>query len=398
VFAALDWTHLIVRVVHFAAGIAWIGSSFYFIWLDRNLTTASPPRAGVDGELWMVHSGGFYLVERRRPGIGQLPAVLHWFKWEAMLTWASGMLLLAIIYYVGGGSFLLDPAVSALTAGQAALLSLTLLVVGWFVYDGVWRSPLARAVWPAAFVSLLLFGLAVFGLFGTLSGRAAYIHVGALLGTLMVANVWAVILPAQQRMIDATGRGEPPDPASGEQAKRRSVHNSYMTFPVLFLMVSSHFPQTWGNPLGWLILLLLAVAGATVRHVMIARGPRRHWALVPTVASFAAAVALAAPNRSGASARVVSGGAAEAPAFGAVRAILNARCLACHSAWPTDSMLTLAPPGVTFDTADQIAQWAARIRERAVVQKTMPLVNRTGMTDGEREVLGRWVDAGARLR
>jgi uncharacterized membrane protein len=391
VAAALDWINLVVRWMHLIVGIAWIGSSFYFIWLDKTLTAPQPPRAGVEGELWMTHSGGFYQVEKRLLGPGELPPVLHWFKYEALLTWVTGVVLLAVVYYLTGGVYLVDPAVSSITPVRATLLAIGLLVAAWLVYDAVWRSPLGRRGWPATLLSGALLSGVGYGLFRTLSARAAYIHVGAMLGTLMVANVWLVILPNQRRMLDATARGERPDYALGEAAKRRSVHNSYMTFPVLFIMLSSHFPQTYGHRLGWLVLALLAVAGACARHTMIASGPRRWWALAPMAASFAAVVAIATPRPG----RAAAGGVEVA--FGEARAIVNARCLSCHSAFPTDDAFTVAPNGVTFDSPDEIVRQAERIRERAVVQATMPLANKTGMTETERALLGRWVEAGARL-
>ena len=390
--ALLDWVNLGVRWAHLTAGIAWIGSSFYFIWLDRQLTTPDPARPSVEGEVWMVHSGGFYRVERRRIAPNEVPAVLHWFKWEAALTWATGLLLLAVVYYLTGGALLVDPAVSALSVGQATLLALGSLIVGWFVYDALWRSPLARSQGIAALLSLALLAGVTLLYFRTLSGRAAYIHVGSLLGTLMVANVWRVILPAQQQMIDATRRGENPDFSLGEHAKRRSVHNSYMTLPVLFLMLSSHYPQTYGNRLGWLILILLAVAGATARHAMIGRGPRRLWALAPMAASLLTVVALATPRRSAAS----NSGAQVS--FAEVRAIINARCLPCHSAYPTDDTFRVAPNGVMFDTPPEIQSRVSRIAERAALQRTMPPGNKTSMTDGERDALGRWASAAGALR
>jgi uncharacterized membrane protein len=388
----LDWVNLLVRWAHLTAGIAWIGSSFYFIWLDRQLTKPEPSRPSVEGEVWMVHSGGFYRVEKRRIGPNEMPAVLHWFKWEAALTWATGLLLLAVVYYLTGGALLVDPAVSGLGVGQATLVALGSLLVGWFVYDALWRSPLARSQGVAALLSLALLAGVTLLYFRTLSGRAAYIHVGSLLGTLMVANVWRVILPAQQQMIDATRRGENPDFSLGEHAKRRSVHNSYMTLPVLFLMLSSHYPQTYGHRLGWLILILLAVAGATARHAMIGGGPRRLWALAPMAASFLAVVAIATPRRSNAA----MGGAQVS--FAEVRGIINARCLPCHSAYPTDDTFRVAPNGVMFDTPQEIASRVSRIGERAAVQRTMPPANKTEMSDAERDVLGRWAAAGGIAR
>ncbi|MGQ0643629.1 MAG: urate hydroxylase PuuD [Gemmatimonadaceae bacterium] len=384
--ASLDWVNLVVRWVHLTAGIAWIGSSFYFIWLDRHLTAPTSPRPRVDGEIWMVHSGGFYIVEKRRIGPGDIPAVLHWFKWEAMLTWASGLVLLAVVYYLTGGALLIDPAVSALNVGHAVLVALGTLVIGWFVYDLLWRSPLGRRSVFATVISLLLLAGATFMLFRLLSGRAAYIHVGSLLGTLMVANVWGVILPAQQQMIDATRRGQEPDFSLGEQAKRRSLHNSYMTLPVLFLMLSTHFPQTYGHRLGWFILLLLSIAGAAARHAMIGRGPRRMWALAPMTASFLVVVALATDR--GAAAPLASGAAAVS--FAEARRVINLRCLTCHSAFPTDDIFRVAPNGMTFDTPQEIQVAAPRIVERTAVQRTMPPGNKTEMTAAERALIRRW--------
>ena len=390
--AMLDWVNLVVRWVHLTAGIAWIGSSFYFIWLDRQLQRPDPARPGVEGEVWMVHSGGFYRVEKLRVGPNEVPATLHWFKWEAALTWATGLLLLAVVYYLTGGALLVDPAVSGLGVGQATLLALGTLLAGWFVYDVLWRSPFSKPDGLGAILSLVLLGAVTLFFFRTLSGRAAYIHVGSLLGTLMVANVWRVILPAQQQMIDATRRGESPDFSLGEHAKRRSVHNSYMTLPVLFLMLSSHFPQTYGNRLGWLILILLGIAGATARHAMIGRGPRRLWTLAPMALSFAAVVVIATPRTSS------MASSASDVSFAQVRSIINARCLPCHSAYPTDDTFRVAPNGVMFDTPQEIENRVSRIGERAAVQRTMPPGNKTEMTDEERDVLGRWIAAGGIVR
>jgi uncharacterized membrane protein len=331
----------------------------------------------------MVHSGGFYFVEKRRIGPNDMPGVLHWFKWEAMLTWASGMVLLAVVYYLTSGALLVDPEVSSLGAGQATLLALGALLGAWFVYDLLWRSPLGRSPIVAGAVSLVLLALVTLLFYRTLSGRAAFIHVGSLLGTLMVANVWAVILPAQQQMIDATARGEQPDFSVGEQAKRRSLHNSYMTLPVLFLMLSSHFPQTYGHRLGWLILLLLVVAGAAARHAMIGHGPRRLWVLAPMAAAFIAVVIMATP-------RAPAAASISTVSFAQVRDVINTRCLTCHSAFPTDDIFRTAPNGIMFDTPQQIDVAKPRIVERAALQRTMPPGNKTGITDRERELIGRW--------
>lgn len=385
-----DWANLLLRWTHFIAGIAWIGSSFYFIWLDRALTIPAQPRAGVEGDLWMVHSGGFYQVEKRRPRPGEVPPVLHWFKWEALFTWITGISLLVLIYYLTG-AYLLDASVSHISRGSAILLGIGMLAGGWLIYDGLWRSSLARTAHGtiAAAISLALLTAVTVLLCRVLSGRAAFMHIGSLLGTIMVANVWMRILPAQQQMLTATRAGRPADFTLGERAKQRSVHNSYMTFPLLFIMLSNHFPATYASSVNWLVLLLLFVAGGAVRHAMIGRGPSTLWALVLAALALAGAMFFSVP-KTAASASPVS--------FAAVRGVITQRCQPCHSQWQTDRTLGPAPGGVTFDTPESIARLAARIRVRAVETKTMPLANRTGMTPDERDLLARWIAAGAPLR
>lgn len=385
-----EWLNLALRWVHVIAGISWIGSSFYFMWLDSHLAAPGAPRADVEGELWMVHSGGFYRVEKVRIAPGQLPGTLHWFKWEALLTWVSGIFLLGLVYYLGGGGYLGDPAVAGIGVGATAAVMAGLLVVAWFVYDGFWDSRLARGTLGPLASFLLVVGVA-FGLTRLLSGRAAFIHVGALLGTLMVANVWLRILPAQREMIAATESGRPADFALGARAKVRSVHNSYMTLPVVFLMLSNHYPSAYGHRLNWVILALLILIGAGVRHTMLVGGRARVWTLAPVAAAAAATVFVTAatPARLGPPGGRVS--------FAEARAVINQRCLACHSATPLDRTFGPSPGGASFDTPESIRSFAARIKVRAVVSGTMPLGNKTAMTEAERELLGRWVDQGAPL-
>jgi uncharacterized membrane protein len=385
-----DWGNLLLRWTHFIAGIAWIGSSFYFIWLDRALAVPAQPRPGVEGDLWMVHSGGFYQVEKRRPGPSEVPPVLHWFKWEALLTWVSGIALLVLVYYLSG-AYLLDPGVSRIGRGAATALGIGLLVVGWLVYDGLWRSPLTAHPRIATAVSLTLLAAVTLALCRLLSGRAAFMHVGSLLGTIMVANVWMRILPAQRQMIAATQAGRQADFTLGERAKERSVHNSYMTFPLLFIMLSNHYPATYASPLNWLVLLLLIIAGAAVRHAMIGRGSSSRWALVPAALALAAAMFFSTPKTAAAPSETV-------PSFAAVRAVIAQRCLPCHSQYQSDPTFGPAPGGVTFDTPESVARFAERIRVRAVETQTMPLANKTGMTPEERALLARWIAAGAPLR
>jgi uncharacterized membrane protein len=389
-----DWANLLLRWAHFIAGIAWIGSSFYFIWLDRALTKPAQANAGVEGDLWMVHSGGFYQVEKRRPGPGEVPAVLHWFKWEAMLTWITGISLLVLIYYLSN-AYLLDPGISRIGRGTAIALGVGLLVFGWLIYDALWRS-LARRPAVATAISLVLLTAVTVLLCRLLSGRAAFMHIGSLLGTIMVANVWMRILPAQHQMLAATRAGRPVDFTLGERAKQRSVHNSYMTFPLLFIMLSSHFPATYASSVNWLVLLLLFVAGASVRHAMIGRGASSRWALVPAALALAGAMFFSTPK--GAAARTPAAATDSVPPFHAVRAVIAQRCQPCHSQYQSDRSLGPAPGGVTFDTPESIARLAERIRVRAVETKTMPLANKTGMTEEERALLARWIAAGATLR
>ena len=390
-----DWANLLLRWAHFIAGIAWIGSSFYFIWLDRALTKPAHETPGVEGDLWMVHSGGFYQVEKRRPGPGDVPPVLHWFKWEAMLTWITGIALLILVFYLGS-AYLLDPNVSGIGRGAALALGIGSIVLSWPIYDGLWRSPLARRPAIATVISLALLTAVTAVMCRLLSGRAAFMHIGALLGTIMVANVWQRILPAQQQMLDATRAGRPADFTLGERAKQRSVHNSYITFPLLFIMMSNHFPATYAGPRNWLVLLLLFVAGAAVRHVMIVRGARARWALLPAALALGGAMFLSTPR--GAAARAPGAATDSVPSFAAVRLVIAQRCQPCHSQYQTDRTMGPAPAGVTFDTPESIARFAERIRVRAVETRTMPLGNKTGITEDERALLGRWIAAGAPLR
>jgi uncharacterized membrane protein len=389
-----DWANLLLRWAHFIAGIAWIGSSFYFIWLDRALARPAAPRPGVEGDLWMVHSGGFYQVEKRRPGPGEIPPVLHWFKWEAMLTWMTGIALLVLVFYLGS-AYLLDANVSRISRGTATLVGIGMVILSWPIYDGVWRSPLVRQPAVATTLSLALLAGVTLLACRLFSGRAAFMHVGALLGTIMVANVWQRILPAQQQMLDATRAGRPADFTLGERAKQRSVHNSYMTFPLLFIMLSNHFPATYASSGNWLVLFLLFVAGAAVRHAMIGRGPRARWALVPAALGLAGAMFVSTRQTGAAAATATT---AAVPSFAAVRAVIAQRCQPCHSQYQTDRTFGPAPGGVRFDTPESIAGLAERIKVRAVDTKTMPLANKTGITEDERALLGRWIAAGAPLR
>jgi len=388
----LDWLNLVLRWAHVITGIAWIGSSFYFMWLDARLNV--PPRdpegPDVAGDLWAVHGGGFYHAQKYRIAPGELPEPLHWFKWEAYATWLTGFLLLTVVYYANAEALLVDPAVAGISGSTAIVLSLALLPAGWLLYDALCRfGPQGGAF--AVLGALLVLGLC-FGASRLFGGRGAFMQVGIMLGTIMAANVWRVIIPSQKALVAAKLAGSAPDPALGARAKQRSVHNNYLTLPVVFTMISPHFAFTYSHRYGWLVLFLLFVGGAAVRHWFNLRNQGRPGAVLP-VAALALGIALAvalAPR---------DPGAASTPAgdvsFARVNRIIQARCVTCHSAAPDHPTAPVAAAGVTFDTPREIKAWAPRIHERAVATRTMPLANLTGMTDGERALIARWYASGA---
>ncbi len=391
----LQWLSLIVRWFHFTAGIAWIGASFYFVWLDDNLNRALPDaqrRRGMEGELWSVHGGGFYHNEKYRTGPVDepLPRDLHWFYWEAYSTWLSGIAMLAIVYWAGASTFLIDKDVLALTVPEAIAISIASLVAGWFVYDALCRifekNPVV--LWTAIGLFLLF---ADWGLFHVFGPRAAFIHVGSIIGTIMVWNVFFVIIPGQRRMLAQIRAGETPNPRPGLLGKQRSVHNTYFTLPVLFIMISNHYPMTYSGPNGWLVLAGLSVAGVLVRRFYVLTHFKRMIIALP-VAAVVIVVAIAvaiAPHPS-------TSAAAGAPTFATIAPIVAERCAVCHSAHPTYAGISAPPAGVLLDSPAHIVANAAQIRTQAVTTRAMPLGNATHITDTERATLGAWIDAGAK--
>jgi uncharacterized membrane protein len=394
---ALEWLNLVFRWFHFAAGISWIGASFYFIWLDDSLTPPAKPQdaaRGVLGELWSVHGGGFYHNQKFPTGPKDEPLTrdLHWFKWEAYTTWLSGMALFGIVYYANANAFLIDPAVMRLTQGEAIAISLGSIVVGWLLYDALCRILASRPLLLGA-ILFALFTAAAYGLQHVFSGRAAYIHIGAIAGTIMVANVFFVIIPGQRKMLAQIRAGRQPDPRPGILGKIRSVHNTYFTLPVLFTMISYHYPMTYASGYGWLILALLSAAGVAVRYFFILSHRRRLVFALPLagalVIAAAALVALPRPQAADAGARV---------AFPAVAAIVKERCAVCHSATPSEPGFPAAPAGVVLDTPAEIRANASRIYAQAVATHAMPLGNLTHITPRERSILGAWISQGAAIR
>jgi len=385
-----EWLDLLVRWLHVIAAIAWIGASFYFIALDNHLR---PPKdeaddeRGVGGEAWEIHGGGFYQVQKYRVAPRTLPEPLHWFKWEAYTTWLSGFALLIVLYYVNANTYLIDRSVADLRPWQAIGISVALLAAAWLVYDALCR--LIPNDLALAGVLLVLVTIAAWGVSHLFSGRAEYIQIGAMLGTMMAGNVVFVIIPAHWELIRAKQAGREPDAAAGLRAKQRSIHNNYLTLPVVFTMISNHFPITYGHSYSWLILVALLVIGAWVRHFFNLRQTGRNAWWIPVAAALAIA-GLAVAIRPHTS----SGGTAVP--FTRIQTIMEARCVPCHSAHPTK--VNSAPMGIVFDTPKQIAAQASLIEQVAVQTKVMPLGNQTGMTQAERDALGSWINQGAKTR
>jgi len=373
-------------------GAAWIGASFYFNWLNNHVRPIPDASWRLAGGLWAVHGGAFYEVRKYKGAPETLPKTLHWFKWEAYLTWVSGVTLLMLVYWIQA-DVMMVPAGSDLSAGAAAAIGVGSLVVGWVVYDLLCKSPLRNA--PVAF-AVLGFGLmtaAAMGLSQVFSARAAYIHVGAMVGTMMALNVFFVIIPGQRAMVDAMSRGEEPDVTRGQAGSLRSLHNNYFTLPVLFVMISNHFPFTYGHDLGWAVLAAISVIGAGVRHWfnLRGRGELNRW-ILPVAALAMVSLAFVSHGP-----RPPPDPSAAVPEFSDVRAIMDARCVTCHAEKPTWPGMVEPPKGLAFDSDRVIQQNAAIIRAQAVATHTMPMANLTNMTDEERALLGRWIDGGAPL-
>jgi uncharacterized membrane protein len=385
----LEWLNLALRWAHVIVGIAWIGASFYFIWLDNHLEPARD--AKLAGELWAVHGGGFYRAEKFKLAPAQMPATLHWFKWEAYWTWITGFALLALMYYANAELYLIDPQVMPLSKPAAIGIALATLVGGYAIYEALCRSPLARNDWILSAALLLILGLAAWGLSRVFSGRGAFIHYGAILGTIMVANVAHVIIPGQRRMVQAMSAGRQPDPKDGLMGKQRSVHNTYFTLPVVFTMISNHYAMTYGQRWGWLLLILVTLAGALVRvwFVMRHKGRAPAWVWILGVLLVAAAAALIAPEkpRQGAAA-----------SFPEVKQVIDTRCVSCHADKPSFQGLPEAPKGVKLDRPERVRAQALQIHQQTVLSKAMPPGNLTGMTDEERALLDRWYRSGASVK
>jgi uncharacterized membrane protein len=391
----IEMLGMLLRWLHVVAGIAWIGSSFYFVWLDNSLDPPTPESGeaekGVSGELWAVHGGGFYNPQKYAVAPASLPEKLHWFKWEAYTTWLSGTALLVIVYWMRAQAMMVDPSVASLTSAQAVGIGVASMVGSWIVYDLLCRSPLGR---HNAVMGVVVFGLMTllsWELSRTLGGRAAYIHVGTSIGTIMAANVFFVIIPGQKRMVAAMRAGLKPNPVDGARGKQRSVHNNYFTLPVVFIMISNHYAATYGHPQAWAVLALIGGAGVLIRHFF----NRKHkgayaWQyIVASSVLLGVVVVWTAPHIQ--PLPPVTGPVT----LDRVRTIVGQRCVACHSQAPTFAGITQPPAGVILTGTDGVVQNAQRIYQQVVVTRIMPLGNATNITDEERAVIAAWVVAGA---
>lgn len=380
----LEWLNLVVRWSHMIFGIAWIGASFYFVWLENHLDRRAP-RDGLAGDLWAIHGGGIYHLEKYQLAPPRMPEKLHWFKWEAYSTWLSGVALLTLVFYLEPSLYLLAPG-SDLAPWQAVAIGLGSLALGWLAYDQLCDSPLGRQPLLLGIVLFVLLAAAAWSYSEVFSGRGAYLHVGALIGTIMVGNVFRTIMPAQRALVAAIEAGRTPDPALPAKGLLRSRHNNYFTLPVLFIMISSHFPSTYGSAWNWLILAAIAALSIGVRHYFNTRHLSQQfvWTLPAAALGMLCLAFVSAPRQEMSAANT-------AVEFSQVQAVIAQRCASCHAAKPSSPLFANAPAGVMFDSPAQILQQAARIKAQAVDSRIMPLGNLTQMTETERALLGRWI-------
>ncbi len=385
-----EWLNLAVRWVHMITGIAWIGASFYFVWLENHLDRRNP-ETGLSGDLWAIHGGGIYHLTKYKLAPPEMPEKLHWFKWEAYATFLSGFTLLAVVYYLNAQLYLVAPG-SDLSSAAAIGISVGSLVAGWFIYTTLCDSPLGKQPALLGLVLFVLLVAAAWGFTHVFSGRAAFIHIGAIIGTIMVGNVFFIIMPAQSDLVGAIEAGREPNPALPAKGLLRSRHNNYFTLPVLFIMISNHFPSTYSFEYNWAILAGLAILSVLVRHYFNTRHETQKyvWTLPAAALGMIALAFVTAPKTAETSATQVS--------FSQVKQIIDERCSVCHSATPTFAGFSAAPLGVIMDTPEQIKLLAPRIQAQAITTQAMPLGNVTQMTQPERDLLGTWIAQGALIK
>ena len=387
-----EWASLILRWLHVVAGIGWIGSSFYFIHLDLSLKPDRDLPAGVYGEAWQVHGGGFYRIMKYLVAPAKMPDELTWFKWEAYTTWLSGFALMVVVYYLDAELFLVDKSTLDLTPLQAGLFSFGSLALAWLLYEGACRSGLARHELAFAFGGYLFLVGLTYAFTHVLSGRGAFNQIGAIIGTIMVANVFALIIPNQKKIVAALLAGRAPDPELGKQSKQRSVHNNYLTLPVIVLMISNHYPLLFATRYNWLIVAIVLALGPIIRHFFNERhaGKKSPW----WVWGIAAAGMVAIGFLSAAGPREIKTGALAAPAtYANVEEIVLSRCSMCHGAEPVWAGIVTAPRGILLDDTDHIRRSARLIGRNAAWSSAMPPGNVTEMTGEERAVIAAWLAA-----
>lgn len=385
----MEWLNIVVRVMHITFGIAWIGASFYFVFLENALNRKENIRDEIAGDLWAVHGGGFYYLEKYKVAPKQIPKNLHWFKYEAYFTWLSGFALLFIIYYFNASATMIDTNVLKLTPLAAISISIGSFIAAWLLYDLLCKSPLVKKGWLFTLIGIILLTGFAYFYSHVFNGRAAFIHFGAMIGSIMVANVFFVIIPSQKAMVNAAKKGMLPDPAKGKNALFRSLHNNYFTLPVLFVMVSNHFPSTFGNKYQWIVLAAITLGSAGIKHWLNLRerGQLSIWIMPASVIVLLAVAYVTAPHSSNVKCKEVS--------FAEVNNIITQRCISCHSSRPTDDMYTAPPNGVIYDTPEDIIKKKDAILQRVVVTKTMPQNNKTNMTLEERDLIRCWIEQGA---
>ncbi|OGX86127.1 hypothetical protein BEN47_13435 [Hymenobacter lapidarius] len=390
----MEWLNIVVRLMHVTFGIAWIGASFYFVFLENALNRTENVRDELAGNLWAVHGGGFYYLEKYKSAPPQIPKSLHWFKYEAYFTWLSGFSLLFVVYYFNASSMLIDPRVLDISPLAGVGIGVASFAAAWVVYDGLCRTEFVRSPWFKVVGFVIAVGFAYFYA-QVFSARAAYIHFGAMLGTLMVGNVFFTIIPAQKAMVKAATEGTPLDPQLGKNALARSLHNNYFTLPVLFVMVSNHFPSTFGHAYPWAILAVITLGTAGVKHWLNLREKHQSnaWVLPASVVLLLGVVFVTAPQSQSGSAAAPA--CTEEVTMSRVNLIVQTRCVQCHSSQPTDDVFKSPPNGVVYDTPEDIIRLKDKIMQRVVVTKTMPQNNKTHMTDEERDILKCWIEQGA---
>jgi uncharacterized membrane protein len=388
----MEWLNIVVRLMHITFGIAWIGASFYFVFLENALNRTKGVRDELAGNLWAIHGGGFYYLEKYKIAPASIPKHLHWFKYEAYFTWLSGFCLLFVVYYFNASAMLIDKNIMNISPLVGIGIGIGSFIVAWVLYDLLCKSPLVKkGIWFTIIGFIISVGFAYF-YSKVFNSRAAYIHFGAMLGSIMVANVFFVIIPSQKAMVKAAREGKPLNPELGKNAGLRSLHNNYFTLPVLFVMISNHFPSTFGNEYPWLILAIITLGTAGVKHYLNLKekGQISVWVMPVSVLILLAGAFISAPSKPGYCSSKVE--------FSEVNAVIQQRCISCHSSRPTDDVYTAPPNGISYDTPSEMVKLKDKIMQRVVVTKTMPQNNKTNMTEKERDLIRCWIDQGATLK